>query len=194
MADLSLVEDSEPPEPPTVEEQLAAIPGHIALWPEVDLHSPDPAWSEEAGRRLCIATRRAGGRCTAPPLQAGLLCTPHAGRLDSVAGGHAKAKKLRDSRSTAEERAAWARLGTRGVIAARLAARADAVAATVDVLLDAASSGDLASAKLLVPYLNQGLGLPTERVQITGLQDGADLAAMRDEELQALVARAAAQG
>lgn len=194
MADLSLVEEPEPPEPPSLEEQLAAVPGHVALWPEVDLGAEDPTWVAETGRRLCIATRRAGGRCLAPPGLHSVLCNAHAGRLDASAGGLALAEKRRQARTSAEERAAWARLGTRGVIAARLAARADAVAATVDVLLDAASSGDLASAKLLVPYLNQGLGLPTERVQITGLHEGADLAAMRDEELQALVARAAAQG
>lgn len=55
-----------------------------------------------------------------------------------------------------------ARLGTRAAIAAKFSERSSSVLATIDTLLDAAERGDLAAAKLLIPYLNQGLGMPTQ--------------------------------
>ena len=59
-----------------------------------------------------------------------------------------------------------AALGTRGVILEALNAEAEKVRRTVQLLLDAASQGDLAAAKLVLPYVNQALGNPTETVAV----------------------------
>jgi hypothetical protein len=63
----------------------------------------------------------------------------------------------------------------------------------VTVLCEAAGRGDLAAAKALVPYLDQALGRPTERVehrQATGLED---LEFMSTEELTRIVSEGRAK-
>ncbi len=85
------------------------------------------------------------------------------------------------------------RLGTRAVIAETLAAQAENVQKAVTLLCEAAGRGDLAAAKALVPYLDQALGKPTERVEYrtpTGLED---LEFMSTEDLARIVAEGRAK-
>ena len=58
------------------------------------------------------------------------------------------------------------------------------------MLADAAAAGDVAAAKLLVPYMNQAYGMPTERVETQVPQTLADFAAMPTSELLRLVREA----
>ena len=174
---------------PSLAEQLDAIPLHVEVWPEVPLDAEDPAFDHELGRRRCIAARKAGGRCTVRAMEAGLLCPAHSGLLDPRIGGQAKAEKLRQARVSEEERARLGRLGTRGVILDRLAVRAADVQKTVDVLLDAATQGDLQAAKLLIPYFNQALGMPKETTEVVAPTSASDLERMSTAELHALLAR-----
>lgn len=150
---------------PSRDEMLERVPLELEIAPEVDLEADDPAYSPRHGRRLCIAVRRAGGRCATPPTLDHVLCAAHAGTLDPRLGGLALARKRREQSISQEERSRLARLGARGAIAEALARRAADLQKVVDTLVDAAAAGDLASAKLLGPYLNQGLGLPEQRVE-----------------------------
>ena len=179
----------EEPAIPTREQMLEAIPDGLQLSDDVELDNDDPALTD-SGRRACIAERRAGGRCTAPPLTGWLLCSAHGGQLDPRSGGLALAEKRREARIGAEETSRLARLGTRGVIADTFARRALAVRATLDLLLDDAERGDKAAARLLLPFLNQGLGLPTETTVLVhgDPTSEADLDAMSTSELAAFVA------
>jgi hypothetical protein len=173
----------------TLAEQLDQIPQHVTIWPDVDLGTDDPAHDHELGRRRCIAARRAGGRCTVRPVHSGLLCGSHAGILDPSAGGHALAAIRREANGTAEERRRVAALGVRGAIVERLNARAKDVQRTVDVLLDAATQGDLQAAKLVIPYINQGMGMPREQLEVHSTPGTLDLESMSTFELQQLVAQ-----
>lgn len=183
-------------EPPTREEMLEAIPLHVVIADGVNLDSADPALIEDSGRRACVAERRAGGRCTAPPATHSLLCNAHSGRLDASAGGHARARQVRERQESQEERARLARLGPRAVIAETLAANASRLQRTVEVLLTAASEGDLAAAKLVAPYINQAHGMPAQRVETHEVSDDTlgDLSSLTTEQLQQRLqaARAAA--
>jgi hypothetical protein len=79
------------------------------------------------------------------------------------------------------------------LIAETLASEAVNVQRAVRLLCEAAGSGDLAAAKALVPYLDQALGKPTERVEHrtpTGLED---LEFMSNEELARIVAEGRAK-
>jgi hypothetical protein len=179
------------PEPDGAAEALSAtwdLPDSIKVADEIDLLALDPAMDEERGRRFCVAQRAAGGRCTAPALRGGLLCSPHAGLLDSAAGGKAKAEKLKAAQGRAEDLDALRRLGVRGTVAATLHDEVALVAQTVRTLLAAAAQGDIQAAKAVIPYLNQGLGLPTERLEVL-TPDAADLGAMDTAQLAALVAQ-----
>ena len=90
-------------------------------------------------------------------------------------------------RSSRAARARLARLGARGVIQEALASRPEQVQRAVEVLVDAAAAGDVAAAKLLVPYMNQAYGMPTERVHHEAPQTAADVAALPTAELLRLV-------
>lgn len=177
------LEEAEEPLAPSREEMLEAIPLHVVLASDIDLDAEDPA-RLESGRRACVAERRAGGRCTAPPATHSLLCTAHSGLLDASAGGKAKARKLRERAESVEERARLARLGPRAVIAETLAAQATKLQRTVTVLLDAAAEGDLQAAKLVAPYINQAHGMPAQRVDTyESSHDLDDLSSLSTEEL-----------
>jgi hypothetical protein len=79
------------------------------------------------------------------------------------------------------------------VIAETLVAQAENVQKAVTLLCEAAGRGDLAAAKALVPYLDQALGKPTERVEHrtpTGLEE---LEFMSTEELARIVAEGRAK-
>jgi hypothetical protein len=167
--------------PVTREEMLEAIPLHVVVDDSVDLDTPDPALIADgidAGRRVCIAARRAGGRCTATVPADSLLCNAHSGRLDPRIGGQALAAKRQRSRDEAEAADRARRLGTRAVIAAVFDREAAKVEATVSTLLSMAAEGDRQAALAVIPYLNQGLGMPTERVVMSEPQSASDLQEM----------------
>jgi hypothetical protein len=177
--------------PPTREEMLEAIPLTVVVADDVDLGTADPALIADgldAGRRVCIATRRAGGRCTANAPADALLCNAHSGRLDPRSGGLARAAAQREARNEAEREAAAGRLGTRGLIAAVFREEAAQLGQALRTLIALAADGDRAAALALIPYLNQGLGMPTERVEVGAPSSAADLAAMGTDELAAFVA------
>jgi hypothetical protein len=79
------------------------------------------------------------------------------------------------------------RLGTRAVVAEALADEAEKVDRAVRWLVDAAANGDINAAKGLIPWIDQALGRPVERVEHrapTGLED---LEFMSTEELERIV-------
>jgi hypothetical protein len=80
------------------------------------------------------------------------------------------------------------RLGTRAVVAEALVAEADKVDRAVRHLVTAAADGDLAAAKALIPWLNQVLGMPTERVEHRLPARLEELDAMDEAQLERLVA------
>ena len=57
----------------------------------------------------------------------------------------------------------------------------------VEVLCDAAAAGDVAAAKLLIPYLNQGYGMPQEKVTFDVPQTAQEVASLPAAELLRLV-------
>ncbi len=174
------------PAPVTREQMLDDVPLTVTVWNAVDLDAEDPAL-DERGRRVCIAAKKAGGRCTVGAVRGRILCAVHAGLLDPSQGGHARAQKIRAAHETAEEKARWAALDSRGVIAAAFAERKGQLRSTIHVLLAAASQGDLQAAKLLGPYLNQAHGMPGERVEVVAPTGADDLSSMATGDLLALV-------
>jgi hypothetical protein len=60
---------------------------------------------------------------------------------------------------------------------------------TVRLLCRSAEGGDLAAAKALIPWLNQALGMPTERVEHRPPSTLQELEQMDTAELERLVAR-----
>ena len=81
------------------------------------------------------------------------------------------------------------KLGTRAVVAEALAAEAENVEKAVKLLCRSAGGGDLAAAKALIPWLNQALGMPTERVEQRPPSTLQELEQMDTAELERLVAR-----
>jgi hypothetical protein len=75
------------------------------------------------------------------------------------------------------------------MIADVLHERATDVALVVNNLIDRAKTGDMKAQSLLLPYINQALGLPTERLEHSAPQDASGLRSASTEELEALVAR-----
>jgi hypothetical protein len=78
-------------------------------------------------------------------------------------------------------------------VAETLVAQAENVQKAVVLLCEQAAAGDVQAAKALIPWLNQALGMPTERVEHrvpTGLED---LEFMSTEELERIVAQGRAQ-
>jgi hypothetical protein len=80
------------------------------------------------------------------------------------------------------------KLGTRAVVAEALVAEAANVEKAVKLLCQSAGGGDLAAAKALIPWLNQALGTPTERVEHRAPTRLEDLQSMSTEQLERLVA------
>ena len=163
------------------------LPDWITVADDVDQESEDWCRVEGSPRRLCVSTRKAGGRCTAPALGGDRLCAAHGRQLDSALGGHVKAKRRREAEERAQYRGDIARLGTRAVVAAALAEKHSEIRLALHVLATAAAAGDVRSAQALIPWLNQGLGMPTERIEASTSASAADLAALSTAELEALV-------
>jgi len=89
------------------------------------------------------------------------------------------------------------RLGARALVAERFNARPQVMAAVIDTLMDMAATGDISAAKSLVPFMNQGMGMPTETVHVVTPESKSDLENMNTADLSAFVqqrrlARAAA--
>jgi hypothetical protein len=74
------------------------------------------------------------------------------------------------------------------LVAEALVAEADKVDRAVRHLVTAAADGDLAAAKALIPWLNQALGMPTERVEHRLPARLEELDAMDEAQLERLVA------
>jgi len=155
--------------------------------PEVDLHAPDPAVKD--GKRFCVSTRRDGERCGAFASTGFLLCVAHRGLLDASRGGNALAAKRREARERAEREVAARALGTRALVAEVFEERALEVRRTVEHLLTAAATGDRAAAQALLPWIDQALGRPTERVETTSTRTVEDVRSLDPASLQALVAQ-----
>ena len=136
-------------EMPPDEEGLEPLPDGVTVAAEVDLDSPDPTLTE--GRRRCVSVSKAGTRCQVNAITGLLVCSAHAGRLDSSAGGKAKAEKLRLVAEEAQERAINARLGTRAIVAAALAEKHAEIRLAVHQLADAEAEGDRQCALALLP-------------------------------------------
>jgi hypothetical protein len=81
------------------------------------------------------------------------------------------------------------RLGTRAVVAEALVAEAANVDRAVRLLCRSAGGGDVAAAKALIPWLNQALGMRTERVEHRPPTTLEELEQMDTAELERLVAR-----
>jgi hypothetical protein len=75
------------------------------------------------------------------------------------------------------------------VVADALVAEAANVDRAVRLLCRSAGGGDLAAAKALIPWINQALGTPTERVEHRPPSTQQELEQMSTAELEALVAR-----
>src|SRR5262245_15258234 len=101
-----------------------AVPDGVTLAEDVDLAASDPARVTPT-RRQCCATRKAGGRCSAPAKSDTLVCTAHAGTLDSSAGGLARAARHSEKMEEAENRAIVALAGARSAIRAEVLERAE---------------------------------------------------------------------
>ena len=80
-------------------------------------------------------------------------------------------------------------MGTRAVVATALQEKAEQVHQAVCLLCDSAAAGDLKSAQALIPWINQALGMPTERVEVRDPSTLEDLEQMDTAALQALVAQ-----
>jgi hypothetical protein len=162
------------------------LPATITVADTVDLGSDDPALS--GGKRTCVSTKRDGGRCGGPAVNGELLCSLHSGRMNPADGARAKAEARNQANEKAERALSLQRLGTRAVVAQTLVSEADNVEATVRSLLSRAAAGDIRAATALIPWLNQGLGMPTERVETVLPRDAAEVAEASSEALSALVA------
>jgi hypothetical protein len=165
------------------------LPESVTVHGSVDLGAADPAEQEEHEWRRCVGTRRDGHRCGARALDNALVCPIHDGRADPSLAAKAshEAKALR--RGRAEEIAAMRRLGTRQLVAEALTRKAAEIDRTISVLADAAAAGDRQAALALIPWVNQGLGMPTERVEHGTPATLDDLDRMDTAALEALVAR-----
>ena len=85
------------------------------------------------------------------------------------------------------------KLGTRAVVAEALVAEAANVDRAVRLLCRSAGGGDLAAAKAQIPWINQALGTPTERVEPRAPTTLEDIEAMSTEELARIVAEGRAR-
>lgn len=131
-----------------------------------------------------MAERKAGGRCRVNAIAGEVLCPAHAGRLDGVKGGHAKAAKLRLVREETQSRAAESRMGARAIIASRAVERASDLRRAFDVVVDDALLGNKQSARTLLNYLTAAF--PEQQSQTAQPADIEALTTLGTDELRAL--------
>ncbi len=79
------------------------------------------------------------------------------------------------------------------MVAETLVAQAENVQKAVTLLCEAAGSGDLAAAKALLPWIDQGLGRTTERHEIRVPSSVEEIEQLSTEELESLVAQGRAK-
>ena len=184
---------SEEPEEQAIPTELVQIPGRtipegITVAPGIEMDSDDPAAVQ--GGRQCVALSRAGERCRTRPATSLVLCNAHAGLLDPRKGGLALAEKKRQNAEAVEERRVEAALGTRAVVAAALREKHEEIRLAIANLADAAAAGDRQSALALIPWLNQGMGMPVQAQTVeVGAAEGegeVDLKALNTAQLLAL--------
>jgi hypothetical protein len=201
------VRDGQEPDqtPASRDETSAAAASTTPVWPllpdnvvahhTVDLDADDPALVDHivnAGhaknsRRRCVGTRLDGQRCASRAMHRYLTCSLHTGRMSPLQGAQALQRQRAERNARAEQVLALQRLGTRAVVAEALADEAEKVDRAVRYLVDAAANGDINAAKGLIPWIDQALGRPVERVEHrapTGLED---LEFMSTEELERIV-------
>jgi hypothetical protein len=164
-----------------------ALPPGVGWADGVNVDADDPCLLD-SGRRICIAEKRAGGRCGADAMKTELLCAMHGGRADPRLAAQTRHRRAVKARGDAETQAALARLGTRSVVAAALAEKAMEIRDAIHLLADQASRGDVKSAQALIPWLNQGLGMPTERLEHRTPGSRAELEGLETEQLEQIVA------
>lgn len=173
------------------QEAVWSLPDTITVADTVDLEAEDPTLL--GTRRTCVSTRRDGERCGAAAVGGELLCSLHSGRLSPEQGQKALRERRNEAKINAERALSLQKLGTRAVVAQKLASEAALVEATVLSLLTKAATGDLRAATALIPWLNQGLGMPTERVEAVLPTTASEVAEASSEALSALVAEGRAR-
>lgn len=182
-SDIGPTLSSVPAEP---QEAAWRLPDTITVADTVDLEAEDPSLLD--GRRTCVSTKRDGGRCGAVAVNGEWLCSLHSGRLNPADGATARREARNQANAEAERALSLQKLGTRAVVAQKLAQEAALVEQTVLSLLTKAATGDLRAATALIPWLNQGLGMPTERVEAVLPTSPEQVAEASSEALSALVA------
>lgn len=174
------------------------IPDAVTVHGTVDLGALDPAHQDDFQghhglTRRCVAARRDGHRCNGVALLDALLCPMHEGRADPALGAQASKEASRKARERVDDVAALRRLGTRQLVAEALVAEAANIKAAISVLARAAAGGDRQAALALIPWLDQGLGKPTERVEVRAPSTLGDLEDMDTAQLEAMVAEGRAR-
>jgi hypothetical protein len=177
------------------------LPDNVDVAEDVDIAAEDPCYVPEpvnAGNdrnshRRCVATRQDGTRCNGRAMHHHLTCPLHTGAMRSEDGAKAKWTRRREREARAERALSLQKLGTRAVVAEALASEAANVERAVRLLCQSAGGGDLAAAKALIPWLNQALGTPTERVEHRPPRTIEEIRAMDPEELRRLVAEGRAE-
>lgn len=164
-----------------------ALPPGVGWADGVNIDADDPCLID-SGRRICIAVKRAGGRCGAPAVGDELLCSMHSGRADPRLAAKTRHENAAQRQEDAETKVALARMGTRALVAAALARKHSEIDKAIGHLADAAAKGDLKSAQALIPWLNQGLGMPTERLEHRTPGSREELEQLETAQLEALVA------
>jgi hypothetical protein len=169
----------------------AILPESTTVHPDVDLGAEDPAANgyEHSDKRRCVAQRRDGHRCRAWAAPDSLACSFHDGRSDPRQAALASHEAQRARREGRERALALSRLGTRAVVADALVVEHDNVHRAVRLLARSAGQGDLKSAQALIPWIDQALGRPTERVEHSQPGTQEELESMETSALQALVAK-----
>jgi hypothetical protein len=166
------------------------LPDNVSVAAGIDLTLDDPAWTGEKGKpRQCVAEKAAGGRCGAIAVHTRLLCSMHAGLADPQAAARTRAERRRLTLVNAENRVAERSLGVRAALGAALAARETDLRRIINGLIDGAVAGDQKAASLLLPYLDQALGRPTERIEHHAPTTPEELESLSTSELEALVAQ-----
>jgi hypothetical protein len=151
---------------------LTVIPGGHGFHPSVDTSAEDPSLRED-GKRQCVDSTKAGGRCGAWAISTGPRCAFHSGLADPAVGGKAKAAAIARSKERAAELDALSRLGTRAIVAQVFTERAGDVRQVVGHILDdaldleAPAATRRAARTALLPWLDQALGRPKESVEVT---------------------------
>lgn len=164
------------------------IPLGVEIADGVNLDAEDPALLPDSHKRQCVSTKAAGGRCGGYPGTEELLCSIHSGKLDPASGAKERHRRAAERKEKAEERLLSRQLGTRALVADVLRREYILVEKTVCSLLAKAGNGDMRAAQALIPWLNQGLGMPTERVEEIKPQTLDDLEVASTEELERIVA------